>query len=148
MSGSPHEPSSRTLPDWVIDLSFAVPRPPRKSPPFTDGRFDAPALYHLEGLCAREGDLIGTNSALEADNSQEDLVSRSKKHCLCFLFRYREACFFEDTVVTMAVIISGSPSANFEAFPASSAYNMHVTALRTHDNGSCSSVPTAQASLR
>ena len=54
----------------------------KKEPPFTDdGRSDAPATKerHFEGLRVREGGVVGTNSALAANGSQEGLVvSRSK----------------------------------------------------------------------
>ena len=62
--------------------------------------------------------------------------------------------FFSDTVkpaapktVTMTVIIFASTSVNFETIPASSAYSMPHTALRTHADGSCYSVPTTPSSL-
>ena len=52
----------------------------KKEPPFTDGRFDALAKCHLEGHRVREeGGVVGTKSAREANDPQEDLVvSRSK----------------------------------------------------------------------
>ena len=37
--------------------------------------------------------------------------------------------------VAMPVLVLASPSADFETIPASSAYNMPHTALRTHANG-------------
>ena len=52
----------------------------------------------------------------------------------------------DSKTVTMTVITSASPSAEFETIPAFSAYNMPPTALRTHAKGSCSSVPTTPAS--
>ena len=71
--------SSRTLLDWVIAPCFAVPWPPKEEPPFTDGRFDALASRHLEGLRVREGGMVSSKSALEANDSLKDLVaSRSK----------------------------------------------------------------------
>ena len=64
----------------MIAPLFAVPRPPQTEPPFTDERFDALAACHLEGLRVREGGVVGTKSAMEANDSQGDLVvSRSAK---------------------------------------------------------------------
>ena len=52
-------------------------RGPRKEePPFADGRFDDVASCLLEGLRVREVGVVGTLSALEDNNSQEDLVVR------------------------------------------------------------------------
>ena len=46
---------------------------------FTGGRFGALATCHLEGLRVREGGVVSTKSAVEANDSQKDLVvSRSK----------------------------------------------------------------------
>ena len=61
--------------------SLLLPRhgPRRKEPPLTDGRFDALATCHLQGLRVREGRVVGMKSTLEAIDSQESLVmSRSK----------------------------------------------------------------------
>ena len=48
--------------------------PRKEESPFSDGGFDAPASCLLEGLRVREGRLVATLSALEADDPQEDLV--------------------------------------------------------------------------
>ena len=52
--------------------------PREEEPSFTDGRFDALASCLLEGLHVRKGGAVGTLSALEANDSQEDLVRRSE----------------------------------------------------------------------
>ena len=44
----------------------------KQEPPFTDGRSDALATCHVEGLRVREGDVVGTRSALEVNDSQEE----------------------------------------------------------------------------
>ena len=71
VSGPPRRFLSRTLPDWVIVLPFATP-PPTGKRPLTDGRVDALASCLLEGLRVREGGVVGTPLALEANDSQED----------------------------------------------------------------------------
>ena len=54
-------------------------RSPRKEkPPLADGGLDALAACLFEGLRVREGGVVGTLSALEANDSQEDLVHRSE----------------------------------------------------------------------
>ena len=57
-----------------------MPRPPKKRPAvYGCGRFDALATCNLEGLRVREGGVVGTKSALEPNDWQEDLImSRSK----------------------------------------------------------------------
>ncbi|CAN0425230.1 unnamed protein product, partial [Laminaria digitata] len=73
-------------------------------------------------------------------------MSGPVQHRFCLLFRYRETCWFEDSHDDChryreaccfedshdAVMILASPSADFETMPASSAYSMPHTALRTH----------------
>ena len=49
-------------------------RPRKEEPPFKGGRFHAPALGLLEGLGVLEGGVVGMLSALEANDSQKDLV--------------------------------------------------------------------------
>ena len=45
-----------------------------------NGRSDAQATWHLEGLRVREGGMVSTRSVLEANDSQQDLVvSHSKR---------------------------------------------------------------------
>ena len=52
---------------------------PRKlESPFTDVRFNALASCALEGLRVREGRVVATLSALEANDPQEDLVVRTE----------------------------------------------------------------------
>ena len=50
--------------------------PREKEPSFTDGLFVALALCLVEGLRVRKGGVLGTLSALEANDSQEDSVVR------------------------------------------------------------------------
>ena len=61
---------------------MVLPRhgPREKEPPLTDGRFDALATCHLEGIRVRAGGGVdSTKPALEANDSQKNLVaSRSK----------------------------------------------------------------------
>ena len=45
-----------------------------EEPSLTDGRFDALGSCLLEGLRVRKGDVVGMLSALETNDSQEDLV--------------------------------------------------------------------------
>ena len=49
-----------------------------EEPSLTDGRFDALGSCLLEGLRVRKGGVVGALSALEANDSQEDLVRRSE----------------------------------------------------------------------
>ena len=67
--------SSRTSTHRAI-APFALPRhgPRKEEPPFTDGRFDALASCLVERLRVREGGVVGTLSALKANNPQGDLV--------------------------------------------------------------------------
>ena len=55
---------------------LGLPRhgPRNEEPPFTDGRLDALASCFLKRLREREGGVVGTLSALKANNPQEDLV--------------------------------------------------------------------------
>ena len=70
---------SRTLPGWVIAVCFAVARlPQKKKTPFADECSNALATCHLESLRVREGGVVGTKSAPQANDSQEDLVGRSR----------------------------------------------------------------------
>ena len=46
----------------------------KEEPSFTNSRFDALASCLLERLRVREGGVVGTLSALKANNPQEDLV--------------------------------------------------------------------------
>ena len=48
--------------------------PRKEEPPFTDGCFDVLASCLLENLRVREGGVVGTLSALKANDPQEDLV--------------------------------------------------------------------------
>ena len=63
-----HYPTGYSL----VALPPHVPR--KEEPPFTGGRFDALPTCHLEGLRVREGDMVSTKSALEANDSQQDLL--------------------------------------------------------------------------
>ena len=57
-------------------MPLVLPRedPRKEKPPLTDGGLDALASCLFEGLCLREGGVVRTLSALEAHDSQEDLV--------------------------------------------------------------------------
>ena len=79
---------------WVFPTSHRPEHPPpglsllalpchgarKDEPPFTDSFFDALSTCHLEGLRIREGGVVSTKSALEANDSQKGFVlSRSKQ---------------------------------------------------------------------
>ena len=67
-----HHPTGSSAP--------VLPRhgPRKEEPPITDDRSNVLASCLLEGLRVREGGVVGTLSALEANDSQEDLVHRSE----------------------------------------------------------------------
>ena len=52
-------------------LALPCHGPRIKEPPFTDDRFDALATCHLEGLRVRDGDVVCTRSALEANMARK-----------------------------------------------------------------------------
>ena len=64
-----HLPEHHPFEQSPLVLSCHGPR--EGEPSFTDGRFDALASCLLEGLRVRKGGVIGTLSALEANDSQE-----------------------------------------------------------------------------
>ena len=65
-----HHPTGSSAP--------VLPRhgPRKEEPPITDDRSNVLASCLLEGLRVREGGVVGTLSALEANDSQEDSVAR------------------------------------------------------------------------
>ena len=69
-----HLPEHHPFEQSPLVLSCHGPR--EGEPSFTDGRFDALASCLLEGLRVRKGGVVGALSALEANDSQEDLVVR------------------------------------------------------------------------
>ena len=74
--------TSRRPDHYPTGYSFlALPNhaPRNEEPPFTNGPFDALETCRLECLRVREGNIVSTKSALEANGSQQDMVvSRSK----------------------------------------------------------------------
>ena len=66
-------PTGRTL------LALPCLGPRKAEPPATDGRVEALATCHLEGLRVRAGGVISTPSVLEGSDSREDLVANRSK---------------------------------------------------------------------
>ena len=81
VSGPFHRSSSQPSPDWVIALCVAARRPPqRRAPVLQMAVADALASCLLKGLRVREGRVVDTLSALEAENAQEDSVMHRSEH--------------------------------------------------------------------
>ena len=72
-------PNSTRLGDRFL-LFRATPHLQKEEMPLTRGRFDALANCHFEGLRARQGGVVSTESALEAGNSQDDLEANRWKN--------------------------------------------------------------------
>lgn len=68
--------TSRTSFDWVIAPRFPEPLLPQRKNAVKDGPFDALGLGLVKDVSVREGGVIGTLSALEDNDSQEDFVVR------------------------------------------------------------------------
>ena len=63
-------------PSGYSPLVLSCHAPREEEPSLTDGPFNALASCLFEGLRVRKGGVVGTPSALEASDSQEDLVVR------------------------------------------------------------------------